>query len=131
MSRSGYVDDSENWDLIRWRGAVNSAIIGRRGQSFLKELLAALDAMPEKKLIANTLESNGEYCALGVVGKARGVDLKSLDPEDSETVADTFNIARALAKEIVYMNDEGLWYGATPEKRWQYVREWVAKQVKG
>jgi len=34
MSRSGYVDngDIEQWDLIRWRGAVASAIRGKRGE---------------------------------------------------------------------------------------------------
>jgi hypothetical protein len=37
MSRSGYSDDLENWSLIRWRGAVASAIRGRRGQAFLRE----------------------------------------------------------------------------------------------
>jgi hypothetical protein len=46
MSRSGYSDDHSEWDLIRWRGAVASAIRGKRGQAFLRELLVALDAMP-------------------------------------------------------------------------------------
>lgn len=44
MSRSGYNDDCDGWALIRWRGAVNSAINGKRGQAFLRELVAALDA---------------------------------------------------------------------------------------
>ncbi len=30
MSRSGYSDDCEQGDLIRWRAAVNSAIRGKR-----------------------------------------------------------------------------------------------------
>ena len=38
MSRSGYSDDLDNWDLIRWRGQVSSAIRGKRGQGFLREL---------------------------------------------------------------------------------------------
>ncbi|KGC50992.1 hypothetical protein DO66_5867 [Burkholderia pseudomallei] len=36
MSRSGYSDDCGGWSLIRWRGAVNSAIKGARGQKFLR-----------------------------------------------------------------------------------------------
>src|SRR5262245_16738600 len=36
---------------MRWRGAVHAAIFGKRGQAFLTELLAALDALPEKKLL--------------------------------------------------------------------------------
>jgi len=47
MSRSGYSDDCDDqWSLICWRGAVKSAIRGKRGQAFLKEMLAALDALP-------------------------------------------------------------------------------------
>jgi len=56
MSRSGYSDDCEdNWSWICWRGAVKSAIRGKRGQAFLRETLAALDALPERKLIAKDL----------------------------------------------------------------------------
>ena len=46
MSRSGYTDDMEDmWQHICWRGAVASAIRGRRGQAFLREMLAAMDAI--------------------------------------------------------------------------------------
>ena len=55
MSRSGYSDDLETWQLIKWRGQVMSAIRGKRGQKFLRELLAALDAMPKKILITEDL----------------------------------------------------------------------------
>ena len=48
MSRSGYSDDiDDNWAHIMWRGRVASSIRGKRGQAMLRELLAALDAMPE------------------------------------------------------------------------------------
>lgn len=33
MSRSGYSEDLDMWDLIRWRGAVKSALRGKRGQA--------------------------------------------------------------------------------------------------
>lgn len=72
MSRSGYHDDIEHWDLIRWRGAVASAIRGVRGQRFLKELMQALENLPDQRLIAHELEKGGEVCALGAVGKSRG-----------------------------------------------------------
>ena len=63
MSRSGYVDEIENWALIRWRGQVASAIRGRRGQRLLRDLLVALDAMPEKELIVHELETaSGGMC---------------------------------------------------------------------
>jgi hypothetical protein len=129
MSRSGYSDDCEGWDLIRWRGAVASAIRGKRGQAFLRELLAALDALPEKRLIANTLEEEGAYCAIGSVGRLRGVDMSGVDPEYREQVAQTFGVAEALAAEIMYENDEGGHWKETPEERFQRMRAWVVKQL--
>ncbi len=118
MSRSGYSDDCENWSLICWRGAVTSAIRGKRGQAFLRELLAALDALPEKRLIADELEiKDGAVCAIGAVGKARGIDMSVLDPENMEKVATTFDIADAFAKEIVWVNDEAGPWKETPEQR--------------
>lgn len=140
MSRSGYTDDGDGWDLIRWRGAVTSAIRGRRGQAFLREMAAALDALPEKKLIAHELEAplGGEFCALGAVGHRRGLDMLSesgLDPQDTLAVAEAFGIAEALVKEIVYVNDESYYTRSTDwEKqvrgRWRYVREWVELNIR-
>lgn len=126
MSRSGYSDDIEdNWALIRWRGAVASAIRGKRGQAFLREMVGALEALPEKRLIAGELQiPDGEVCAIGAVGKARGLDMGSLDPEDAETVAGTFGIADVMAREIVYQNDEGGWY-ETPEQRFARMLRWA------
>lgn len=141
MSRSGYSDDCDGWDLIRWRGAVTSAIRGERGQKLLRELLAALDAMPAKELVAGEFhnEVEGGYCALGVVGAARGMDLSKLDVEDRESAAGAFGIATALAAEIMYVNDNCGWARwdqrfdsarLEREKRWFDVRAWVAEQIK-
>lgn len=129
MSRSGYCDDLDNWSLIRWRGAVSSATKGRRGQAFFKELLEALDAMPEKKLIADELEAEGAFCTIGVLGHKRGINMAEIDPDDPEHVAAEFDIAAALAQEVVYMNDECCYHNETPEQRWLRMRNWVAKQI--
>jgi hypothetical protein len=99
MSRSGYTDDYGDDDplaLGRWRSAVNNAIRGKRGQAFLHDLAATLDAMPEKKLSANVWD---------------------------EAVT-------AMAREIVYVNDEYGHYKTTPEKRWQIVRDWVRSNTR-
>lgn len=170
MSRSGYTDDCEdNWSLICWRGAVASSIRGKRGQAFLKELLAALDAMSDKRLIREhlqidgwqpkwddcqqlivgadelvaqdgTVSAMGDVCALGALGRVRGLDMDDLDPEDIEYVANAFGIPRALACEIVYMNDEMLdrewvhekreYRAVTPEERWHRMRTWVANLIR-
>lgn len=139
MSRSGYSCDLDNWDLIRWRGAVTSAIRGKRGQAMLRELLAALDAMPVKELIVDDLvDADGCYCTLGVLGAARGMDLASIDAEDPWSVAAAFGIPRALAAEIEYENDYtpcyrivgGGWVRETPAQRWVRMRAWVVKHLK-
>ena len=108
MSRSGYMDDVDNWDLIRWRGQVASAMRGKRGQAFLLEMWKAMQALPAHRLTANELanEYDGAVCAIGSVGKARGVDMSKLDPEDYEGIAYAFGIPSQLAQEIMYLNDE-------------------------
>lgn len=129
MSRSGYSDDCENWSLICWRGAVTSAMKGKRGQAFLLELRDAMDALPEKRLVADVLEADGQFCTIGVLGAKRGINMEALDPDDREGVAEAFGIAPALAAEIVFMNDEGSWNAETPEQRWVRMREWVESNI--
>lgn len=168
MSRAGYCDDIED-TLVhgRWRAQVRSATRGKRGQKLLRDLLAALDAMSEKRLVADTLEISavsdekhaqswvklfndpaaagryrehyvdnrppayreGDVCALGALGRVRGLDMTDLDPNEPEGVAAAFDIASPLAREIVYWNDEGGDYQETPEQRWQRMRDWVARQI--
>lgn len=143
MSRSEYDDDfgSDNqWDLIRYRGAVKSAFRGRRGQQFLQELATAMDAMPEKKLIAEELEVNGQFCTLGVIGHARGLDMTNIDPANTGRVSSCLGIAEAMAREIVWLNDEcsryakydetlKRWVDETPEERWARMRALVQSQI--
>lgn len=119
MSRSGYSDDIEDiWAHIRWRGAVASAIRGERGQALLRELIEALDAMPHKRLYAGSFATaEGEFCTLGVVGARRGTqmdDLGDADYCDPREVGQRFGISRALAAEIMYLND----YYAADEWKW-------------
>lgn len=128
MSRSGYSEDCDGWALIRWRGAVNSAIKGKRGQILLAEMAAALDAMPEKRLISDELISkDGEVCALGSIAKCKSLNVEEVDPYDFTKVAALFNIAEALAREIAFINDDG--YGETPEARWTRMRNWVEAEI--
>ena len=138
MGRSGYTDDCEQWALIRWRGAVASSMRGRKGQAFLVELLAALDAMPEKRLIAQSFSEEGSYCTLGVIGASRGVTMPVVVDEDDEhmdpseirdDVCAALGIPDALAAEIMDTNDEGGW-NDTPEQRWSRMRRWVAGNIK-
>lgn len=150
MSRSGYSEDLDHWALIRWRGAVASAIRGKRGQALLQEMEAALLALPEKKLTRNEVANpeEGTVCALGAVALKRRLDagisreqaLKEIAekyPEDceAEALGGEFDIAEALLKEITWINDEQLWRRMPPEQRYNEILAWVRenlrKEVKG
>ena len=129
MSRSGYTRDCENLEL--YRGAVNKAIRGKRGQKLIADLLAALDAMPEKRLISGELvNADQEVCALGACGLRRGIKMDDLSIEDDPNfVADKFDIAPCLVREIAYKNDEGWWGNETPEQRWDRMRRWCVANL--
>lgn len=73
----------------------------------LRELVQALDALPEKRLASGSLVTeDGDYCTLGALGRARGMDMAPIDPEDREAVAHAFGVAEALAAEVMFLNDE-------------------------
>jgi hypothetical protein len=130
LSRSGYSDDYGDDDplaLGRWRAAVRSATHGRPGQAFLRELLAALDALPHKRLVANVLQEgewddsgehivpvkDGDVCAFGAVGRARGIEMPArldLDDDDDDMAHEVqclFGTTDALSREIMHHNDDG------------------------
>ena len=124
MSRSGYSDDIDGWALIRWRGAVAAAIRGHRGQQLLHGLAAALDRLPVKRLITGAIrDERGDVCALGALAPDAGVD-----PYDYEAVARYFGVSEALAREIMYLNDE--YYDSTPEARFARMRRWVHEHIR-
>lgn len=114
MSRSGYTDDYGDDDplaLGRWRQAVKRAIEGKRGQALLRELIEALDAMPDKRLYPGSFATaDGEFCTLGVLGAKRGTKMDDLGDDDAgcdtQLIGERFGIAGAMAAEIMYLNDE-------------------------
>ena len=136
MSRSGYSDDCD--DIWLYRQAVENAIKGKRGQAFFRGLVEALDAMPEKRLIASAFNKPEGCCALGALGRHKGVDLSDLEPAEEygepehvnhRAVAKRFDIARSLSAEVQFMNDE--WDSPeTPEQRWQRMRRWAAANLR-
>lgn len=134
MSRSGYTDDCDDYlALGRWKAQVNSAIRGKRGQSFFRNLVAALDAMPEKRLVTSVLQDpQGEVCVLGAALKHAGKECPIMEDEDdfdSDWTAAQLDVATQLVQETVYMNDEGGW-NETPEDRWARMRRWAARNLK-
>lgn len=137
MSRSNYTDDYtyDHWQLIMWRGAVTAALKGKRGQAALRELLIALDTMPVKELIATALvNETGQYCTLGVLGHARGLDerMAETDADEPCEVSGLLNLSQAFVREVAYENDEGGFIRATETgaERWTRMRAWVASKIK-
>lgn len=141
MSRSGYSEDYEDYDEefpnagALYHTSVLNAIYGKRGQKFIRDLVSALDALPEKRLISESLIREGAVCAIGAVGLARGIDMTDINPEDARKVGELFGIAPRMAREIVFENDEaGSYYqmrDETPEGRWTRMRDWAARHLKG
>lgn len=139
MSRSGYSDDCE--DLNLYRGAVERAMAGKRGQKAFRDIVSALDAMPEKVLISASFSRGDDMCTLGALAHKRGVDMSDLeqpesDPEyaewvDSHAVGFRLDIAPSMAAEVMYMNDEHHGsYDSSPEQRWERMRKWAVSKLK-
>ena len=136
MTRSGYTDDWDSESIGRlnlYRGAVERAVKGKRGQELLRDLVEALDSLPEKRLITSELEDGlGSYCALGAVAHHRGVDVSDLDPyDDIDVLAKRLDVAESMVREVVHLNDEVVWdIGAEAQsKRWHYMRRWAEREV--
>ena len=114
-----------------YRGAVASAIRGKRGQAFLRELRDALLALEVKELIADELiTTEGGVCALGALAKGKGIDVEGVDPENAPGVSGLFNIAESLAREVVFIND-GDYYlpEVSPARRYEVMLGWVNRQI--
>ena len=128
MNRSRYCDEVDQWSFIRRCGAVKSAIKGKRGQAFLKELRDSLDAMSHKALGAESLSADDEFCAFGVVGARRGIPMENIDAYDYYAVAYIFGISATLAQEIMFENNWGA-REETGEMRWERMRAWVDSNI--
>ena len=130
-----------------WRGAVASALRGKRGQAFLREMRTALDELSEPRLIAGIMVATegidweAGVCSLGAVGIRRKMDrieLDALDNAEREEIGLAFGIAGAMAAEIQWINDEasfrvigrhGRSRWETPEQRFTRVRAWIDSRL--
>jgi hypothetical protein len=118
MSRHGYIEFEGEDPLAegRWRGAMQAAKRGKRGQAFFRDLIEALDEMPVKELAAHSFTRDGEVCSLGALALKRVIDVSEFEPPqgedewddeiDHDALATKFGIAACLAREVMYENDE-------------------------
>jgi hypothetical protein len=130
VNRSGYAesdDDVGDAYVDEWRRKVVAAMHSPEGQAFLRELAAALDALPDKWLIEKRLvDEEGDCCAIGAVCRARGIDTAGMDDDGMECIAERLGVPWPLACEIVDINDGRR---ETPINRWQRMRRWVDRHI--
>jgi hypothetical protein len=143
MSRTGYGDcyDARTWGL--YEGARARALAGNRGQALLRDLEAALDAMPEKRLSAGALLDGDRCCSLGAVALHRDLPIEDIERIDAiaadegeidrDMAGRLLNIAPTLVASIAWQNDEGGWrsHSETDEQRWTRMRAWAVAHIKG
>ncbi|HEX5704913.1 MAG TPA: hypothetical protein VFX97_17070 [Pyrinomonadaceae bacterium] len=75
--RIGYSEDEDYGGQFElWQANCRRSLQGKAGQTALRELEAALIALPDKRLIAGKLiDAEGEVCAIGALAKYKGRDL--------------------------------------------------------
>lgn len=153
--RIGYSDEEDYpGQFGLWQGNCQRSLKGRAGQAALRELEAALLALPDKRLIAEELmDDNGAVCGIGAVAKFRGViteEMRAQGEHDMEGVGVDLGMPRLVAWKIVEMNDlqfsgtnllfaEGpyrwpaeqpyAYIEVTPEQRYERMLKWVREQI--
>lgn len=95
----------------------------------LREMAAALDAMPIKELIAGHLviPESGKCCALGALLLAKGVWKPWRLKDDRDAVAAILDVDADLVSTIEDINDESPG-PETDAQRWTRVRAWVGRR---
>jgi hypothetical protein len=153
VSRISYSDEEDypgQFDL--WRANLRRSLKGRNGRRALRDLEAALLALPDKRLIADHLAANGQVCAVGAIvthrkvslGQAREAVLRELEGEpreddceewddcddmgETEEVGVANGIPRLVAWRLVELNDMEL-ARFTPEERYEKVLAWARKHL--
>lgn len=155
--RLNYSEDEDfPGQFALWQANCRRSLASRAGQRELRELEAALVALPEKRLIHGTLEDeDGGVCAIACYAKHKGIDLSKFDPEyDSPEVGEAGGMSHLVAWKVVSLNDieiedhyemcegpnlpdrysyyrAGVWtrFQWTPEERYEKVLAWVRKNL--
>ena len=125
-----------------WEANCRRSLQGKAGQRELREMEAALLALPAKRLVQGVLLSDdGDVCALGAYGRYKGLDLTSFETCDKEITGVEVGIAggmpRLVAWAVVDRNDRldgqyqvGTFVLLTPEERYDQMLAWVRAQLK-
>lgn len=154
--RINYTDEEDRPGQFElWQANCRRSLQGKTGQQELRELEAALAALPVKRLIHGALEDeHGGVCAIAAYAKHKGHDISKADPEDeSDIVGIEAGMPRLVAWKVVEMNDlrfdDYYWDTAegptwdpfskgggyqvrlpcTPEKRYELMLAWVRSEL--
>lgn len=158
MSRIDYVDCDDNADFLRacaFSANTQRHLKGEKGQKALKELEAALLALPEKKLIYSKFvvkdgddNPDGAVCALGAMalkrlmdkGMTRAEAISNLDEtgpsddvdsvwEELKSTAQFMKLKMNFVWEVVEQNDEQCAKNTSAEDRYKHVLAWVQERI--
>lgn len=133
-------NDGDQIPIGLWLNTRNLAFRGKRGQTLLAELEAALLAWPSKKLAEEVFVGweydedaervlTGQACALGVLALKRGLNAEELVAEEDEMyvtleTAKTLGLSETMAWVIARANDD---MGSTDEERYERMLAWVRR----
>jgi len=138
--------DGDEYQLYGLQQANTSRQLrGKKGQVFLRELLAALEALPEKKLIEGAVARGGHVCSLGAVALKRRVDAGEdrdkvlaelaavdVDPYEGEPIWDwatrVLAVPSLIAWDIPQENDDDGYTGKYVDGK--YVRQEVTPEMR-
>lgn len=137
--RISYSEDEDRpGQFALWQANCRRSLKGKAGQAALRDLEAALLALPDKRLIADrVIDAEGDVCAIGALAKYKGRDLLA-EPnlyEDGEFDGDgemeeigmELGMPRLVAWKVVCRNDVEIdghyerlpgparWYGDYPQ----------------
>lgn len=128
-----------------WQANCERSLKGKKGQASLRDLEAALLALPSPRLIAGELQNKaGEVCAIGALAKFKGHECPivaygldefgdtEIDPIDVESatidLAKTLGVPRMVAIAVAAENDAA-WVKLDSEQRYQRVLAWVRQEI--
>lgn len=120
MGRTSWTefDGEDSREHALFQGRLSRSLRGKAGQAALRELEAALVAMPEPELYSGVFaQPSGEVCALGALAVAKKVAAgvsraealavcADVDPDLSEEVGEDLGFPRLVAQAVVWENDE-------------------------
>lgn len=132
--RIGY---SENEDFpgqfFLWQANCDRSLSGKAGQRSLRELEAALLALPTKRLVEGEVDNGVDCCAVGALARYKQITPVTRFPDENmEEVGVECGMPRMVAWKVVEMNDVEFGSYArslTPEQRYHAVLDWVRYRI--